>query len=118
MRTWRGSREGGTFTDSSRIDVGGIASSTDLEQWPDNRHLGAYIAGDGTKKIEGWAEDDGRTLVTHATLRVTIQQGERDIRIYSEYRLSPDGDRVDLIELRSTRPTPVHCTFRREEQTQ
>jgi hypothetical protein len=84
-----------------------------MAQWPDNRHLGAYIAGDHRKTVASRWEDDGRTLITESTLTVSTQQGERPIRIYTEYRLSPGGDRLDVLELRSTRPRPVHYVFTR-----
>src|SRR5690606_8040832 len=63
-KLWRGSREGGATTDSVRLAPGGTVVSEPLEQWPDNRHLGAYIAGDRTKTVAVRWEDGGRTLVT------------------------------------------------------
>lgn len=114
-KMWRGSREGGATTDSVRLAPGGTVVSEPMEQWPDNRHLGAYIAGDRTKTVASRWEDGGRTLVTEATLTVSIQQGERDLRIYTEYRLSPEGDRLDVLELRSTRPRPTHFVFFRAD---
>ena len=118
QRRWRGSSEGGAFNDSLTVELGGEETHVSLEQWPDNRHLGAYIGGDGTKTLKAMSEDDGATLVTKAHLVASVQQGETFIRIYSEYRLAPDGNRIDLIELRSTRPTPVHYVFRRDEASQ
>ena len=46
---------------------------------------------------------------------MSIQQGEQPIRIYTEYRLSPEGDRLDVLELRSTRPRPIHYVFTRAD---
>lgn len=114
-RRWRGSREGGSTLDSVRVVPGGPAATAKLEQWPDNRHLGAYLAGDSTKTVTARWLDDGRTLATESRLTVSVQQGTQPIRIYTEYRLSPDGDRVDVLELRSTRPRPVHYVFRRSD---
>lgn len=114
-KMWRGSREGGATTDSVRLVPGNTVVSGPMEQWPDNRHLGAYIAGDRTKSVTSRWEDGGRTLVTEAMLTVSIQQGEREIRIYTEYRLSPEGDRLDVLELRSTRPRPTHYVFFRAD---
>lgn len=114
-KMWRGSREGGATTDSVRLIPGSAVVSGPMEQWPDNRHLGAYIASDRTKTVAARWEDGGRTLVTEATLTVSIQQGERDLRIYTEYRLSPEGDRLDVLELRSTRPRPTHYVFFRAD---
>ncbi|NND73095.1 MAG: hypothetical protein HKN43_16090 [Rhodothermales bacterium] len=114
QRKWRGSREGGTTVDSSVVQVNGPPASAVLEQWPDNRHLGAYITGDRSKTIRAFTLDRGRTIGTESFLTVSVQQGEKQLRIYTEYRLSVDNDRIDLIELRSTRPTPTHYVFRRE----
>ena len=114
-RRWRGSREGGSTLDSVRVVPGGPAATAKLEQWPDNRHLGAYLAGDSTKTVTAMWLDDGRTLATESRLTVSVQQGTHPLRIYTEYRLSPDGDRVDVLELRSTRPRPIHYVFRRTD---
>lgn len=115
QRKWRGSREGGASTDSSRFVPGGPAVRVPLDQWADNRHLGAFLAGDSTKTLVGRVEDGGQTLVTESRLVVVVQQGERPIRIYTEYRLAPGGDRLDVLELRSTRPTPMHYVFTRAQ---
>lgn len=86
-------------------------------QWPDNRHAGVYIAGDRTKTVFSEWKDDGQTLATEATLEVSVQQGLRTVRIYTEYRLSPGGDRLDVLELRSTRPRPIHYVFFRSSES-
>ncbi len=114
-RLWRGSLEGGAATDSVRLVPGTTVRSAPMLQWPDERHLGVYITGDRTKTVASRWEDDGRTLVTESALTVSTQQGERPIRIYTEYRLSPEGDRLDVLELRSTRPRPIHFVFARAE---
>jgi len=112
-RHWRGSREAGTVVDAVEVVPGGPPVTVALEQWPDNRHLGAYLADDSTKTVAAHWADGGRTLVTESTLTVVTQQGEMPIRIYSEYRLAPELDRLDLLELRSTRPAPLHYVFTR-----
>ncbi|WP_420454343.1 hypothetical protein [Rubrivirga sp.] len=114
-RMWRGSREGGTALDSVRLVPGTTVRSAPMLQWPDERHLGVYITGDRTKAVASRWEDDGRTLVTESEFTVSAQQGERRIRVYSEYRLSPEGDRLDVIEMRSTRPRPIHFVFHRAD---
>jgi len=114
-RLWRGTREGGTTTDSVRVVPGGPAATAPLEQWPDNRHLGAYLTGDSTQTVTARWADDGRTLVTEVEVTLSIQQGTKPIRTYTEYRLSPDGDRLDVLQLRSTRPRPVHYVFHRAD---
>ena len=115
QRNWRGSREGGAFADSVRLVPGTTVQSEPMLQWPDERHLGAYIAGDRRKSVASRWADDGQTLITESTLTLSIQQGEQPIRIYTEYRLSPEGDRLDVLELRSTRPRPIHYVFTRAD---
>lgn len=112
-RHWRGSREGGAFIDSVRVRAGGDAVKVEMEQWADNRHLGAYIGGDGTKTVTAQWVDGGKTLTTETHLILSVQQGEAPVRIYTEYRLSSDRNRLDVIEIRSTRPTPNYYLFTR-----
>lgn len=116
-RAWRGTREGGAFDDSLRLQIGEAVQSPPMIQWPDNRHAGVYIAGDRTKTVFSEWKDDGHTLTTEATLEVSVQQGLRTVRIYTEYRLSPGGDRLDVLELRSTRPRPIHYVFFRSSDS-
>jgi hypothetical protein len=85
-----------------------------MGQWPDNRHLGAFLGPDSTKLVTARWMDEGRTLRTETRLRVRTSQGTRPIRIYSEYRLAPDSAHITLLELRSTRPSPLRYVFRRE----
>lgn len=113
VRQWTGSREGGASTDSARFVPGGAPVRVRLDQWADNRHLGAFLTSDSSKVVVGRVEDDGATLVTESRLDVVVQQGEIPIRIYTEYRLSPGGNRLDVLELRSTRPAPIHYVFAR-----
>ncbi len=114
-RMWRGSREGGAAVDSVRLVPGTTVQSAPMLQWPDERHLGAYITGDRTKTVASRWADDERTLITESHFVVSIQQGEQPIRVYTEYRLSPEGDRLDVMELRSTRPRPIHYVFTRAD---
>ncbi len=112
-RIWSGNREAGTYVDSTTVRTDGTPARIAMEQWPDNRHLGAFLGGDSTKQVTARWLDDGRTLRMQTRLHVRTSQGTRPIRMYSEYRLSPDQTRLTLLELRSTRPRPLHYTFRR-----
>lgn len=114
-RIWGGNREAGTYTDSMTIRTDGSVHEVPMEQWPDNRHLGAFLAGDSTKHVTAEWIDDGQTLQVETRLQVRTSQGVRPIRIYREYRLSPDDRHLTLLELRSTRPRPLHYTFARPD---
>lgn len=115
-RIWGGNREAGTYTDSMTIRADGSVHEVPMEQWPDNRHLGAFLAGDSTKQVTAQWLDAEQTLRVESRLHVRTSQGVRPIRIYSEYRLSPDGNHLTLLELRSTRPRPLHYTFERTDR--
>ncbi len=113
VRHWTGSREGGTSTDSVRVVTGGPAVTVRMDQWADNRHLGAFLTADSSKSVTARVEDRGATLVTESRVELVVQQGEIPVRTTTEYRISPGGMRLDVLELRSTRPTPIHYVFAR-----
>lgn len=114
-RIWGGNREAGTYMDSVTVRTDGSVHTVVMDQWPDNRHLGAFLAGDSTKQVTAEWLDDERTLRVERRLQVRTSQGVRPIRIYSEYRLSTDGRHLTVLELRSTRPRPLHYAFERIE---
>jgi len=113
-RIWSGNREAGTYVDSVSVPTDGTPVTVAMGQWPDNRHLGAFLGPDSTKQVTAQWMDDGRTLRTQTRLRVRTSQGTRPIRIYSEYRIAPDSTHLTLLELRSTRPSPLRYVFSRE----
>jgi hypothetical protein len=85
-----------------------------VEWWTGNRHIGAYIGGDGTEKMTAsWL--DARTLgvVSHYILETS--QGSTPVRSTYEYRLSGGGDVLTVIELRSSRDLPIVHVFKRRE---
>jgi hypothetical protein len=86
-----------------------------MTQWPDNRHIGAFLASDSSKSVSAAWLDDGQTLRVTTRLTVRISQGTTRIRTYSEYRVSPSGRHLVVLELRSTRPKPIRYTFERAE---
>ena len=113
VRYWTGSREGGTSTDSVRVLTGGPAVTARMDQWADNRHLGAFLTADSSKSVTARVEDRGATLITESRVQLIVQQGEIPVRTYTEYHISPGGARLDVLELRSTRPAPIHYVFER-----
>jgi len=100
------------FTDE--MTVGPAAVTTiPVAMWPDNRHLGAYIGGDHTKHVRGEWLDAGRILRLSTDLVLSTQQGDRAVNILSDYKVSTNGARLTLTELRSTRNRPVVYVFTR-----
>ncbi len=111
-RTWAGNY-GFAAVDSTTIPIDGTPHRVSLAQWPDNRHIGAFVAADSTKQVSARWLDDGRTLQVTTRLTVRASQGPTRLRTHSEYRVGPDGDDLTVLELRSTRPQPIRYTFER-----
>lgn len=109
-RIWEGNY-GVTVNDSMTIPIDREQHRVPMQQWPDNRHIGASLASDSSKTVSAEWLDDGQTLRVTTRLDVRISQGTTRIRSYSEYRISPDGGTLTVLELRSTRPHPVRYTF-------
>ena len=84
-----------------------------IRWWTGNRHIGAYMGGDGTMKIHAKWLDDGQTLQLESTYILQTSQGETSVRNYIEYRLSRDGKRLTRMILRSTRNRPILHVFSR-----
>ena len=105
---------GDRATDSTvALDMDQTVNVVPVPWWMDNRHLGAYIGGDRTEKVRaGWI-DDGRILRTDADLILDAQQGPRKVNILTDYKLSPSGAQLTIIELRSTRPIPIVYVLQR-----
>ena len=91
----------------------GEITIADVEWWTGNRHIGAYMGGDGKELMVARWLDGGRTLRVESSLVLATSQGETQIRNYYEYRLSPDGNELTVIELRSSRNRPIVHVFKR-----
>lgn len=101
------------FRDSATIDLSKSVNIVPIEWWPDNRHIGAYIGGDHTKKFRAKLFENGRLLRTSADVVLATQQGEHTVNILSDYKVSANGQQLTLIELRSTRNDPIVYIFKR-----
>lgn len=102
-----------THEDVTPLDLTKTDNIIPVTWWADNRHLGAYIGGDRTKKVRGEWLDDGRVLRLNADLVLDTQQGPRAVNILSNYKVSANGAQLTLTELRSTRNRPVVYVFHR-----
>jgi hypothetical protein len=102
-----------SFDEVTTIDLTRSVNVISIDWWPDNRHIGAYVGGDKTKKLKFRVLSDGRLLRTSSDLVLSTQQGDRAVNILSDYKVSANGDRLTLIELRSTRNDPIVYIFKR-----
>lgn len=91
----------------------GKTVSVPVEWWTGNRHIGAYMGGDGTENVHADWIDEGRTLRVESQYILATSQGETPVRGYFEYRLSHDGSQLTVIELRSSRSLPTVHVFKR-----
>ena len=101
------------FTDTMTLDTSRPFTVVPVPMWPDNRHLGAYIGGDKTKRVRAEWLDAGRILHLSTDLVLSTQQGDRTVNILSNYQVSASGTRLTLTELRSTRNRPIVYVFTR-----
>lgn len=101
------------YSDTIVLDATRPDNVVPVEMWPDNRHLGAYIGGDKTMRIRAQWLDHRRILRLSTDLVLDTQQGSRAVNILSDYKVSADGARLTLTELRSTRNRPVVYVFNR-----
>jgi hypothetical protein len=104
-----------TYEETFSLDVAKPVNVVPMPWWPDNRHLGAYAAGDMTRKISASWLDGRRILRLSTEVTLDTQQGPRDVNILSDYKVSANGAELTLTELRSTRNRPVVYVFTRAE---
>ena len=101
--------------DSTVVKTDGKTSTANaVGYWLDTWYTNVYVGGDRQKHVTGEWLDGGRVLKLETTLKLEAQQGDHDVHIYDEYRLSSDGRTLKLYELRSTRDEPMVYVFTRE----
>jgi len=102
-----------TFKETLDLNLKQEVNLVPTPWWPDNRHLGAYSTGDHTKRVRVAWLDGGRLLRLSSDLTLETQQGNREVNILSDYKLSANGAVLTLTELRSTRNRPIVYVFTR-----
>lgn len=112
IRSWSGSG-GVRGTDSMRVTPDGSFRQIPLDFWLDNRHLGVRVDPNTPREVSAQWKDADRTLAVEQRMSVITSQGPTPLRIYTEYRSSPGGENLEVVELRSTRARPIAYTFRR-----
>lgn len=101
------------FVDRADFDTAKPENVLPIDWWADNRHLGAYIGSDHTRKVHATWLDAGRILRLSTDLVLDAQQGPRAVNILTDYKVSASGAQLTLTELRSTRNRPVVYVFTR-----
>ena len=101
------------FVDRLVLDTAKTENVLPIDWWADNRHLGAYIGRDHTRRVRHAWLDEGRILRLTTDLVLDAQQGPRSVNILSDYKVSANGAELTLTELRSTRNRPVVYVFKR-----
>lgn len=79
----------------------------------EQRHMALYPEKGATTPVRAAWLDDARTLRVEADAPIEISQGRATMRITSEYRLLEGDSVLLLIELHSSRPTPLVYRFNR-----
>jgi hypothetical protein len=97
----------------TRLDLSREVSIVPIPWWTDNRHIGAYIGGDRTERVRARWLDEGRILRTDADLVLEGQQGPRNVNILTDYKVSPSGRLLTVVQLRSIRDIPIVYVFER-----
>jgi hypothetical protein len=101
------------FTDRLVVDTSKAETVGPIDWWADNRHLGAYIGPDHTRRVHPQWLDAGRILRLSTDLVLATQQGSRAVNILTDYKVSANGHQLTLTEVRSTRNRPVVYFFTR-----
>jgi hypothetical protein len=83
----------------------------------EQRHMALYPAKGGDTNARAAWLDGERTLRVEADTPIEISQGQATMRLYSEFRLLEGDQSLLLIELHSTRPTPLVYRFNRVPET-
>src|SRR5690606_37845069 len=103
------------FQDVTKVDMSKPAAVIPVELWPDSRYLGANIGGDKTKTVSGQWIGDGNVLRLNTDVVLATPQGEHPVNVLGTYTVSTNGERLTLIEVRSTRTQPLVFVFKRLE---
>lgn len=102
-------------TENYRLDTASEENFVPMEVWLDNRHIGAFLPRNNGKTIRAEWLDDGRTLKMDSSYVLETHQGETPVRATTEYRISRGGDRLTMLEIRSSRNRPILHVYERQQ---
>ncbi|HEY0865340.1 MAG TPA: hypothetical protein VGD97_14630 [Lacunisphaera sp.] len=109
---WRSTK----VTATNLVDTAAASTVKDFFR-VEQRHMALYPAKGGTTAVRASWLDAGRTLRVEADTPIEISQGQANMRLYYEYRLIEGDGALVLIELHSTRPSPLVYRFTRVTET-
>lgn len=104
------------FTATNTVDTTQPVVAKDFFR-VEQRHMALYPAKGGDTNVRAQWIDNGRTLRVEAETPIEASQGRAAMRLYTEYRLLEGGQSLLVIELHSTRPTPLVYRFTRANET-
>lgn len=99
--------------ESMTVDTSVPSQVVTVEGWWDNRHIGAYLGGGKKQTVAAKWLDGGRTLQLNIEMILETSQGETPVRVLREMRLSDDGETLVVIQLRSSRNSPIVRIFKK-----
>jgi len=95
------------------LDLSRDVSIVPIPWWTDNRHIGAYIGGDRQERVHASWLDGGRILRTDGNLVLDTEQGPHPVNVLTDYKISPSGNQLTVVQLRSSRDIPIVYVFKR-----
>ena len=102
-----------TYDDVVSVDLSRTVNLVATDFWPDNRYIVAYVGGDKTRRLRFRLMNDGRLLRTVTDFVLSTQQGDHEVDVLRNYKVSTNGMQLTLTELRNTRDDPIIYVFQR-----
>ena len=111
---WK-SRRAGDWVDSLAFVPGGDTVRIPIKtaHWPENWYMGVLSIPGTVKKVSGYWDKPKRELTVYLGQLVQVSQGRRVISTQKNFSLNRAGDKLTVIEKRSSRPTHILLSFDR-----
>ena len=102
------------YVDSMIIIPGGEprTSIQRTQNWAGNWYMGILAQVGSEKKVHGKWKEEHKVLLVERKEVLQTSQGEIDLNTTREFRV--DGDKLIVLEKRSTRPTPITLVFEKQ----
>jgi hypothetical protein len=110
----RSQRRGRRFqNDTFHFDLSKLFTINTIARWSDSIHVNMTFDSPTRVPMQARLLDDGRLLRIEYELVLSVQQGQADINVLTDYKVSDDGSTLTVTELRSTRDHPLTRTYER-----